>query len=77
MQEYARRRLRDRIYHLKMASYTCITIMVAAFGWYWWESGDFSRPPSSIAVVMLSIGTLGYVVVRALLFRARRQYRKL
>lgn len=77
MQEYARRRLRDRIYYLKMASYTCITILVAACAWYWWESADFSRLPSAIPVVLVSVGTIGYVVVRVLLFRARRQYRKL
>lgn len=76
-EEFARRRLRDKIYRLKMASYTCIAILVAACGWYWWESSDFSRLPSTVPVALVVVGTVSYLVVRALLFSARRQYRKL
>lgn len=76
-EEFARRRLRERIYRLKMASYTCIAILVAACGWYWWESSDFSRLPSTVPVILVSVGTVSYLVVRALLFNARRQFRKL
>lgn len=75
--EYQRRRLRDHIYHLKMASYTCIAVLVLAAGWYWWESSDFSRMPSTVPVVLVSAGTIAYVVVRAMLFNAKRRMRKL
>jgi hypothetical protein len=75
--EYQRRRLRDRIYHLKMASYTCIAVLVLAAGWYWWESSDFSRLPSTVPVVLVSLGTVGYLVVRVMLFNAKRRMRKL
>jgi uncharacterized membrane protein YvbJ len=77
LQEFERRRLRDRIYRLRMTSYAAITALVAACGWYWWESRDFSGPPSIGPVTLMAAGTLGYVVVRGLLFNARRAMKKL
>ena len=43
---YRARKLRDRIYRLNMISYLVITVFVAAFGWYWWDSRGFSEPSS-------------------------------
>jgi len=74
--ELRRRALRDRVYHLKMVSYLVITLFLAAFGWYWWDSGGFQGAPSSGPVYLLAVGTLAYLVIRVLLFQARRQLRQ-
>ncbi len=75
--EFQRRKLRDRIYHLKMTSYFAISLLLAACGWYWWESSDFSRPPSAVPIILVALGTVGYLVTRVLLFRAKKALRKL
>ncbi|MEJ2535310.1 MAG: hypothetical protein P8008_07600 [Gammaproteobacteria bacterium] len=75
--EFHRRRLRDRIYHLKMFSYAAITLLLAACGWYWWESGDFGSPPSAGPVLLVVLGAAAYLVIRVLLFMARRELRAL
>lgn len=77
LQELQRRKLRDRIYHLKMASYAVMTLFLAAFGWYWWESGDFQQQPSAGPLALIVIGAVAYLVNRFLLFRARREMRRL
>ena len=77
LQELQRRRLRDRLYHLKMASYAVMSLFLAAFGWYWWESGQFQRPPSPGPMALIILAALAYLVNRYLLFRARRQMRQL
>jgi hypothetical protein len=77
LQEFKRRKLRDHLYHLKMTSYLVMTLFLAAFGWYWWESSDFQRQPSAGPVALLAIGALAYLVIRYLLFRAKRQLRQL
>lgn len=75
--EFQRRRLRDRIYHLKMASYAAITVLLIAAAWYWWESSDFSRMPSMVPTALVATGTVAYIVIRALMFTARRELRSL
>lgn len=75
--EFQRRRLRDRIYHLKMASYGVITVFVAAFGWYWWSTSSFQQPSATGPVILLGLGMVGYVVIRILLFMAKREIKKL
>jgi len=75
--EFQRRRLRDRIYHLKMASYGVITVFLAAFGWYWWSTSGFQQKSATGPIVLLAAGTVGYVVVRVLLYLAGRELRKL
>ena len=77
LQERQRRRLRDKVYHLKMASYAIMSLFLAAFGWYWWESGDFQGPPSAGPLGLIVLAAAAYLVNRYLLFRARRQMRQL
>lgn len=77
LQEYQRRRLRDRVYHLRMTSYAVMTLFVAAFGWYWWESSGFQRQPTAGPLSLLALGALAYVINRFLLFRARRALRNI
>jgi len=66
------RKLRDRIYRLNMASYAVITVFVAAFAWYWWDSRGFSGPSSVGPFILMGLAASAYLVVRALLFRSRR-----
>ena len=67
------RRLRDRIYRLNMSSYAVITVFVAAFCWYWWDSRGFSQASSIGPFVLMGLSAVAYLVVRALLFRCRQQ----
>lgn len=66
------RKLRDRIYRLNMISYTVITVFVAAFGWYWWDSRGFTEPSSTGPFILMGAAALAYLVVRGFLFRARQ-----
>jgi hypothetical protein len=75
--EMTRRKLRDHVYHLKMTSYAVITFFLAAFGWYWWDTSGFQHQSSFGPILLLSLGTLAYLVIRVLMFRARRQLIKL
>lgn len=74
--ELKRRALRDRVYHLNMISYAVITLFLAAFGWYWWDSDGFQAPSSRGPVYLLALGTMAYLVIRVLLFRARKELRR-
>lgn len=66
------RKLRDRIYRLNMYSYLAITVFVAAFGWYWWDSKGFSEPSSMGPFILMGVSAIAYLVVRVFLFRARQ-----
>lgn len=71
------RRLRDRIYRLNMASYAVITVFVAGFGWYWWDSKGFAQPAHAGPFILMGISAVAYLVVRALLFRCRQQRKQM
>jgi TRAP-type C4-dicarboxylate transport system permease small subunit len=75
--EFQRRRLRDRVYHLKMASYAVMSLFLAAFGWYWWESSGFQAKPTLGPMGLIVIAAVAYLVNRVLLFQARRKMRQL
>lgn len=75
--EIRRRHLRDHVYHLNMISYVIITLFLVAFGWYWWDTAGFQERSSSGPVLLLVVGTLAYVAIRILLFRARKKLRQL
>jgi len=73
LEVFRARKLRDRIYRLNMASYGVITLFVAAFGWYWWDSRGFSQAASVGPFILMGIAATGYAVVRVLLFRSRQK----
>lgn len=73
LEVYRARKLRDRIYRLNMSSYAVITVFVAAFGWYWWESRGFSQASSIGPFILMGLSAVAYLTVRALLFRARQE----
>lgn len=77
MLEFKRRKLRDRLYHLKMTSYAVISVFLAGFGWYWWDTEGFQTGSGTGPVIVLAIASIGYLVVRVLLWTARREMRKL
>lgn len=76
-QEFERRRLRDRLYHLKMFSYVAMTLMIAGFGWYWWASDGFQQAMTAGPAALLGVGVIAYLVVRVLLFTNGRRLRAL
>jgi hypothetical protein len=71
------RKLRDRIYHLNMISYAVITVFVAAFGWYWWDSGGFEHQSSAGPFILMGLAAVAYLLVRVLLFRSRHRQKTL
>lgn len=75
--ELARRKLRDHVYHLKMTSYGVITVFMAAFGWYWWSNLGFQEQPSKAPIVVVALASVAYLVIRVLLFRARKKQKRL
>jgi hypothetical protein len=77
LNQFQQRKARDRIYQLNMASYAVITVFVAGFGWYWWESGGYTQPTSSGPFITMSFAAIAYIVVRGLLFQAKRQLKQL
>lgn len=77
LKEFRRRKLRDRIYHLKMSSYAALTLLVAAFGWYLQATRWFQHPSTIGPYIVFAVGTLAYLVIRVLLFRSKMALRKL
>ena len=76
-EELERRKLRDRIYRLKMSSYGAITVLLAAAGWYFYETADMDITPSTGPIILVAVGSVAYVVVRGLLFKAKRELKAL
>ena len=76
LQELQRRKMRDQVYHLNMVSYVAITLFLVGFGWYWWASSGFRQPMSGGPFALLGLSTIGYLLIRILLFRARRKLRQ-
>lgn len=77
LKEFQRRKLRDRIYHLKMASYAALAVLIAAFGWFLMDTGNLQHMPSNGPYLLFAAGSLCYVVIRFYLYRAKVALRKL
>jgi len=73
---YRARRLRDRIYRLNMTSYAVITAFITGFAWYWWASRGFTQATHAGPFILMGVAAVAYLVVRGLLFHARRQRRQ-
>jgi len=76
LKEIRRRKLRDRVYHLKMASYAALTLVVAAFAWYMVDTSGFQHRASVGPYVLSTIGAAIYLVVRVYLFKSRAAFKK-
>ncbi len=70
------RKLRDEVYKLSMYSYAVITVFVIAFGWYWWDSSGFEQASSSGPYYLMGLSAVGYLLIRALLFRKKMERRR-
>ena len=77
LKEFRRRKLRDRIYHLKMTSYAALTLLVAAFGWYLVDTENLQHMSSIGPYVLFSVGSLCYLVIRLYLYKDKAALRKL
>ena len=77
LKEFRRRKLRDRIYHLKMSSYATLTLLIVAFGWYLYSTEWFQHRSTIGPYILFSIGAMGYMVIRVFLFRAKTALRRL
>ena len=77
LEVFQARKLRYDRYRLNMLSYAVITLFIGGFGWYWWDSQGFPRPPSYGPLTLMGVAALSYVVVRVFLFRNRRRQKAL
>jgi len=77
LKESRRRKIRDRIYRLKMLSYAALTVLVAAFGWYMVDSSGFQHRASIGPYVLFTIGASCYLVIRVYLFMAKSALKKI
>jgi hypothetical protein len=74
LRRFRKRKLREQIYRLNMASYAVMATAILAFAWYFVASGGFQMPPGTNGpFYLMGIAAIGYLVVRVLLFRARKQ----
>ncbi len=77
LKEFQRRKLRDRIYHLKMSSYAALASLIAAFGWFLLETENLQHLSSIGPYVLFAVGSLCYLVIRLYLYKAKAALRKL
>lgn len=77
MLQFRERKARAYIYRLSMVSYVALTILLAAFGWYWWETGGLQKPASEGPLFLMVVGASIYLAVRVLLFIARSRFKEL
>ena len=77
LKEFRRRKLRDRIYHLKMASYVALTLLIGAFGWYFVETESFQYRSSMGPYIMFAVGSVIYLGIRVYLYKFKMTLRKL
>jgi len=77
MFQFHQRKARDRIYQLSMISYLALTVLLAAFGWYWWQTGGLDRPATEGPLFVMGIGVTAYLVTRGFLFVARYKLKEL
>lgn len=77
LREYRRRKLRDRIYHLKMLSYAALTLLLAAFGWYLVATSGFQHRSTTGPYLLFGAGGLCYTVIRFYLYKAKADLKKL
>ena len=76
LKEFRRRELRDRVYHLKMASYAALTLLVASFGWYLVDTSGFQHRASAGPYILFTVGAAIYVVIRVYLFKSKAALKK-
>lgn len=77
LKEFRRRKIRDRIYHLKMTSYAALTLLAAAFAWYMVDTSGFQHRASTGPYMLFTIGAAAYLVIRVYLYIANATLKKI
>lgn len=77
IKESRRRKIRDQIYRLKMASYGALSLLLAAFAWYMVDSAGFQQRASVGPYILFTIGAVIYLLIRALLFKSSSALKKI
>lgn len=77
LQEFRRRKLRDRVYHLKMTSYAALTLLLAAFAWYLADMSGFRERALMGPYVLSTIGAVGYLIARVYLYKSKVALKKI
>lgn len=78
LQRYRERKIRHHLYRLNMASYAIMTVVILAFGWYWIATDSFQVPSGTKGPYYLMMaGAVAYLVVRVMMFRAKRQRKEI
>ena len=77
LKELRRRKLRDRIYHMKMLSYAALMLLIVAFGWFLVASSSYQQVPPNGPYILFAAGAICYLVIRAYLFKFKVALRKL
>jgi len=75
--EFRRRKLRDRIYHLKMTSYAALMMLIVAFGWFMVDTSGFQYRSSIGPFILFALGAVSYLTIRIYLYQSRVALRKL
>lgn len=75
--EFRRRKLRDRIYHLKMISYAALMLLIVAFGWLIVDTSSFQQKSSVGPFILFACGAVCYLVIRIYLYQFKVALRKL
>ena len=74
---WRQRQAREKVYRLKMTTYAVLTVLLAAFAWYWWESSDFAQRSSAGPFIVMGLSGFAYLIVRVLLYQAQRKLKEL
>lgn len=75
--ELRRRKFRDRVYHLKMASYAALTLLLAAFAWYMVDTSALQHRATIGPYALFTIGAVLYLLIRILLYRTNAVLKKI
>ena len=76
LKESRRRKIKDQIYRLKMASYGALTLLLIAFAWYMTDSAGLQQRASAGPYILFTVGAVIYLLIRALLFKASSALKK-
>ena len=77
LMEFRRRKLRDRIYHLKMSSYAALFLLIVSFGWFLTATSNFQQLSPGGPYILFGVGVSCYLVIRVYLHKAKTALRKL
>ena len=75
MEELKRRIYREKRYRLTMRSYVALTVFTIGMLWYWVASGGFIGPPETGPIILLTIGAIGYFIIRVMMVLLKMRFK--